>query len=196
MKNQLDEYENKIKKLIKELEEESKKHIKEINELHEYYRGYKNSSKELEERIKHYKSDCERALHVEREAKKEVVRLTLEYDEIGERAQYFEAKYSKLVRRLGASEEDLEAIEEEVGEAKQHFHNVVDVRRAKEDDVAHEISSHKKRGKSSHKKKGAKDRSESRLERRREDSYNQDDSDDDEDDMRGRHPVKDVISGE
>ena len=75
-------------------------------------------------------------MNAEREAKKEVVRLTLENDEIGEKAQYFETKYAKLVRRLGASEEDLEAIEEEIGEAKQHFHNVVDVRRAKEDDVA------------------------------------------------------------
>ena len=118
MKKQLDEYETKIKKLIKEIEDESKKHIKEINEVHEYYRGYKNSSKELEERIKHYKSDAERALNAEREAKKEVVRINLEYDEVVEKANYYEAKYAKLVRRLGASEEDLEAIEEELGEAK------------------------------------------------------------------------------
>jgi hypothetical protein len=40
----MEEYENKIKKLIKEFEDESKKHIKEINEVHEYYRGYKSSS--------------------------------------------------------------------------------------------------------------------------------------------------------
>lgn len=30
--------------MIKEYEEESKKHIKEINEVHEYYRGFKSSS--------------------------------------------------------------------------------------------------------------------------------------------------------
>lgn len=30
--------------MIKEFEEESKKHIKEVNELHEYYRGFKSSS--------------------------------------------------------------------------------------------------------------------------------------------------------
>jgi len=62
MKNQLDDYEKKIKTLIRELEEESKKHIKEINDVHEHYRGYKNSSKELEERIKNYKNDYEKAV--------------------------------------------------------------------------------------------------------------------------------------
>jgi hypothetical protein len=44
MKRQVDEYENKIKMLIKELEDESKRHIKETNEVHEYYRGYKSSA--------------------------------------------------------------------------------------------------------------------------------------------------------
>ena len=48
MKKQLDEYENKIKKLILEFEEESKKHIRELNEVHEQYRGYKTTSMELE----------------------------------------------------------------------------------------------------------------------------------------------------
>lgn len=62
MKKQLEEYENKIKKLIKEFEDESKKHIKEVNELHEYYRGFKSSSLDLEQRIKHYKADYDRAV--------------------------------------------------------------------------------------------------------------------------------------
>lgn len=44
IKRQLDEYENKIKMLIKELEDESKRHIKETNEVHEYYRGFKSSA--------------------------------------------------------------------------------------------------------------------------------------------------------
>jgi hypothetical protein len=48
MKKQLDEYEAKIKKLILEFEEESKKHIRELNEVHEQYRGYKTTSMELE----------------------------------------------------------------------------------------------------------------------------------------------------
>ena len=47
------------------------------------------------------------------------------------------------------------------------------MRKAKEDDEAHEISTRKKGRKSSKKRKqgGSKDRSESRLERRREDIY-------------------------
>ena len=48
MKKQIDEYEGKVKRLIYEFEESSKKHIRELNEVHEQYRGYKSSSIELE----------------------------------------------------------------------------------------------------------------------------------------------------
>jgi SMC interacting uncharacterized protein involved in chromosome segregation len=51
MKKQIDEYEGKVKSLILEFEEQSKKHIRELNEVHEQYRGYKSSSIELEGRI-------------------------------------------------------------------------------------------------------------------------------------------------
>ena len=51
MKRQLEEYEGKVKKLILEFEEESKKHIRELNDVHEQYRGYKSTSLELEQRI-------------------------------------------------------------------------------------------------------------------------------------------------
>lgn len=51
MKRQMDEYEGKIKRMIIEFEEASKKHIKELNEVHEQYRGYKTTSKEFESRI-------------------------------------------------------------------------------------------------------------------------------------------------
>ena len=57
MKKQLDEYETKIKKLIIEFEDSSKKHIRELNEVHEHYRGFKSSSIELEQRIQHYKQE-------------------------------------------------------------------------------------------------------------------------------------------
>ena len=89
----MDEYELKIKSLIKELEDESKRHIKETHEVHEYYRGYKSSSQELEQRIKHYKADYERAVQGERESKKEVVRLTLENDELGEKCRFLDHRY-------------------------------------------------------------------------------------------------------
>ena len=51
MKNRLEEYEDKIKKLIKEFADESMKHIKETNEIHSEYRGYKTKAEELEQRI-------------------------------------------------------------------------------------------------------------------------------------------------
>lgn len=51
MKKQLDEYEGKIRSLILEFEEVSKKHIRELNEVHEEYRGYKTNAIELDQRI-------------------------------------------------------------------------------------------------------------------------------------------------
>ncbi len=42
MKKQLEEYEQKIKRLIIEFEEESKKHIKELNKVHEQCRLHKS----------------------------------------------------------------------------------------------------------------------------------------------------------
>ncbi len=57
MKKQLDDYEHKIKKMILEFEDSSKKHIRELNEVHEQYRGYKSTSLELEQRIQTYKHD-------------------------------------------------------------------------------------------------------------------------------------------
>ena len=69
MKKQLDEYEQKIKRLIIEFEEESKKHIRELNSVHEQYRGYKSSAVELEQRIGQYKGDTQRAIEGERQAR-------------------------------------------------------------------------------------------------------------------------------
>jgi hypothetical protein len=48
MKKRTDEYEEKIKNLIKEFEEESKKHIKEVNQIHLHYRGFKTKAHDLE----------------------------------------------------------------------------------------------------------------------------------------------------
>jgi hypothetical protein len=48
MKKQVDEYEMKIKRLIIEFEEESKKHIREMNEVHEQCRLHKVQALELE----------------------------------------------------------------------------------------------------------------------------------------------------
>ncbi len=88
MKRQLDEYEGKVKRLILEFEDESKKHIRELNEVHEAYRGYKSAAAELEQRITQYQSDAQRALEAERTAKKELHRARLETDELRERLRF------------------------------------------------------------------------------------------------------------
>lgn len=68
----------------------------------------------MDQRIKHYKLDCDKALKSERDSKKEVVRLTLENDELQEKIRFIESKYQSVVHRLGASPEELDAIENEL----------------------------------------------------------------------------------
>ena len=40
--------------------------------------------------------------------------MTLENDELKEKSRYMEHRYHSLVQRMGASQEDLQAIEEEL----------------------------------------------------------------------------------
>ena len=49
-------YEDRIKALLFDLESQSRKHILEINELHDYYRPFVNQVKDLELRIKTFKT--------------------------------------------------------------------------------------------------------------------------------------------
>lgn len=42
------------------------------------------------------------------------MQMTFENDEIDEKCQYLEQKYHALIKRLGASQEDIDAIEEEI----------------------------------------------------------------------------------
>ena len=58
-----------------------------------------------------YKSDWEKATQAERLAKKDVLKLQFQNDELNERHKYMERKYLQLVQRVGASQEDLEAVE-------------------------------------------------------------------------------------
>jgi len=58
-----------------------------------------------------YKQDWEKATQAERTARQEVLKLTFQNDELSERHKYMERKYLQLVQRVGASPEDLEAVE-------------------------------------------------------------------------------------
>ena len=58
-----------------------------------------------------YKQDWEKATQAERTARQEVLKLTFQNDEYVERHKYMERKYLQLVQRVGASAEDLEAVE-------------------------------------------------------------------------------------
>ena len=111
IKSQVEEYEQKIKTLIGDYERESKRYIKDIQEIHEHYRGVQSTAAEMESRIAMYKQDWEKATQAERATKKENLRLTFQIDELTERHRYMERKYLQLVQRVGASQEDLEAVE-------------------------------------------------------------------------------------
>jgi len=59
LKQQIDEYEHKIKGLIGELEAQSKRHMKEVNSLHEHYMGFKSQAAEFKTRIQIYQNENE-----------------------------------------------------------------------------------------------------------------------------------------
>jgi len=107
MKRQLDEYEAKVRQLIIEFEEASKKHIRELAEVHDHYRGFKTGALDLESRVQSLKQEAAKAQAGEREAKKELHRLRLENDELGEKLRFYEQRYHRLIKRMGASQEDL-----------------------------------------------------------------------------------------
>lgn len=65
----------------------------------------------MEARLNMYKGDWEKATQAERSSRQEVLKLTFQNDELGERHKYMERKYLQLVQRVGASPEDLEAVE-------------------------------------------------------------------------------------
>ena len=81
------QYEDRIKQLLFELEEQSKKHINDVNGLHDYYRQFVSKSKDLEERIGIYQSDYELATQSERAYRMECVRLRLQLEEYGKMLQ-------------------------------------------------------------------------------------------------------------
>ena len=56
------QYEERIKQLLFDLEEQSRKHIKDVNDLHDYYREFVGKSKDLEDRIHIYQNDYEMAI--------------------------------------------------------------------------------------------------------------------------------------
>jgi hypothetical protein len=73
--------------------------------------GFKSESAELQARIQLCKTEQDRALKSESEARKEVSRLTYANYELLERNKYVEKKYQELAARFGASQDDLDAIE-------------------------------------------------------------------------------------
>lgn len=114
LKGRLEDYEEKIKKMIQEFEAESKRHIKEVNDIHYSYRGFKTKAQELEQRIETYKRDCLKAQAAEKKAQKGTKQMTFRCDELEEKLRYTEQKYHALINRLGASQQDIDHIEEEL----------------------------------------------------------------------------------
>ena len=111
LKSALDEYEQKIKSLINELEQQSKRHMKEIKQLHEQYMGFKSQAAELKTRMQLCQVDQDQAVKDARDAKKENVRLTFQNDELETRIFALEKRMQAVVKRTGATHEDLEAVD-------------------------------------------------------------------------------------
>jgi chromosome segregation ATPase len=88
--------------------------MKEVSEIHASYMVYKARAQELEQRIDQHRKDAEKATTAERNAKKDVKKMTFAQDEICEKLKYLEAKYHALVKRMGARQQDIDHIEEEI----------------------------------------------------------------------------------
>ena len=114
LQNKLDEYIEKYKKQIDIFEEKSMKHIKDTNEIHGHYRGYKTKAIELEARIGQYRQEAKQSQREARNSKKQLLKITFQNDELDEHIKYIEQKYHALIKRCGASQEDIDAIEEEI----------------------------------------------------------------------------------
>ena len=67
--------------------------MKDVNLVHEQYMGFKSQAAELKARVAIYQQDQERALQAERDAKKELLRLTFENDELVEKLKFMESKF-------------------------------------------------------------------------------------------------------
>jgi TolA-binding protein len=75
-------HEDRVSKLLGDLEKQSQDHIKQINDLHGQYRHYVNRTKELEEKCKAYQKDAQMAIESERIQRKELKRLMLQNDSL------------------------------------------------------------------------------------------------------------------
>ena len=80
----------------------------------EQYRSYKLRCKEQEDTLVRVRKELEQAQGNERGSRKEVIRLTLENDELKERSQYLETKCKQLRRELGRFDEENEQIKREM----------------------------------------------------------------------------------
>lgn len=112
LKQQVAEYESKIKSLLSELEAQSKRHISEVNKLHEEYMGYKSQAAELKTRCQMYQQDHDQTFQEQRDTKKAVLRLTFQNDELTEKLKHMDFKFHSLVSRFGASQEEVDQLDQ------------------------------------------------------------------------------------
>lgn len=67
--------------------------MKEVNSVHEQYMGFKSQAAELKARVNIYQQDQEQALQAEREAKKELLKITFANDGLIEKLKFMESKF-------------------------------------------------------------------------------------------------------
>ena len=63
-----------------------------------------------------YQEDNDQAVKDTRDSKKEVLRLTYQNDELQEKCNFLEKKFHQLGQRLGATQDDFDAIDKQLDE--------------------------------------------------------------------------------
>ena len=100
-----------LNQIIKDKEGKRTKLSEELKTREDDRDEYAKTAKNILETIEPAPKKKEKATQAERATKKENLRLTFQIDELTERHRYMERKYLQLVQRVGASQEDLEAVE-------------------------------------------------------------------------------------
>ena len=75
--------------------------------------GFKSQAAELQTRMQIYQQDNDQAVQDQRDSKKEVRRLIYQNDELQEKCYYLEKRFNQLGQRLGATQEDIDALDRE-----------------------------------------------------------------------------------
>lgn len=117
-----------MRKLLRDLEKQSKAHIEEVNSIHDQYRHYVHKTRELEEKCKTYKKDAEIATESERSHRKELKKIKLQNESLIKRLTNAKHQNANETAFSRGQESQESSLNNQMG--GEHFSNKVDSKMA------------------------------------------------------------------